>query len=227
MPWAQRLLEPLQPLFDYFAVFLPGAMQGIVMLLAGWIIARLSQKILVRVLQALRVEELAEKAKLSTGPRKGAIRASIVELLGQLAYWLLMTATVIMVLQVIGVTAAAEWLEQFGAFIPRLVTSIVIFLVGMLVASFLGTIVRVTSLNAGVAQGYMVGQAVYVAMMLLTVIVALEQLQLVTRTVEVALYICLGTIGLASALALGLGSQEFVKHVLAELWERRKTLQQP
>jgi hypothetical protein len=141
-----------------------------------------------------------------------------------MAYWLILASGVLVALQVVGIVAAADWLTRLGSFIPRLVISIVIFLFGMLLASFLGATVRAAGLNAGLPQGHLAGQAVFGLVMLVTVIVALEQLQVVTRTIEVALYVLLGTFGLAFALALGLGSQEFVKRFLEEvLWERWKS----
>ncbi|MBI2093537.1 MAG: hypothetical protein HYT88_02290, partial [Candidatus Omnitrophica bacterium] len=127
-------------------------------------------------------------------------------------------------LQIVGVTAAPEWLERFGAFLPRIVLSVVVLLFGMLLASFLGATVRAASLNACFPQGHLVGQVVHVTVLLVTVIVALEQLEVVTRTIEIALYILLGTFGLSFALALGLGAQGFVKRFLEDyLWEKWKS----
>lgn len=227
MDWSQVLLEPLKALLYVFGALIPRIVGGLAILAVGWAIAWLLRQLVARLLQAIRVDRLAEKAKLSEALRQGAIRLTFVELLGHIGYWVVIVATVIVALQFVGVTVAAEWLERFGYFIPRLIVSIVIFLVGTLIASLLGTVVRVASLNAGLAQGHLLGQTVSTAVILLTVIVALEQLQVVTRTIQVALYILLGAFGLAFALALGLGSQEFVRRYLADLWERWKTSQRP
>lgn len=227
MEWSQLVLDQLRTLLNRLGALIPRVFGGLVILAVGWAIAWLLRQLMVRLLEAIRVDRLAEKAKLSEVLRQGAIRLTLVELLGQIGYWVVIVATVIVALQFVGVTVATEWLERFGYFIPRLIVSIVIFLFGALIASLLGTTVRVASLNAGFAQGHLLGQAVSAAVILLTVIVALEQLQVVTRTIQVALYILLGAFGLAFALALGLGSQEFVRRYLADLWERWKTPQRP
>jgi hypothetical protein len=104
--------------------------------------------------------------------------------------------------------------------------SIVVFLFGMLLASFLGATVRAASLNAGFPQGHLVGQVVYTLVLVVTIIVALEQLQVVTRTIQVALYILMATFGLAFALALGLGAQGLMKRFLEDIvWEKWKSSQ--
>jgi len=227
MDWAQLVLDPLKTFLNRLAIFVPKMFGALLILVVGWTVASLLRQVVVRVLQMLRVDRLSEKAKLSEVLRRGAVRLTFVELLGQLGYWLVMIATVIAALQFVGVTVASEWLERFGYFIPRVIVSIVVFLFGTLIASFLGATVRAASLNAGFPQGHLLGQAVHAAVVLLTIIVALEQLQVVTRTIEVALYILLAAFGLAFALALGLGSQEFVTRFLSDLWERWKASQRP
>jgi len=228
MTGPQVVLEPLRVLVTQLRTLVPNLFGALLMLVVGWGLARLFRMVIVRLLQAAGLERLAEKTKLSEVLRRGAIRLTVIELLGQLGYWLVMVATVIIALQWIGVTAAGEWLERFGAFIPRMIVSIVVFLFGLLLASFLGATVRVATLNAGFARGYLVGQAVYTMVLVVTIIVALEQLQVVTQTIQAALYILMATFGLAFALALGLGSQGVVKQFLEEIaGERWKPSQKP
>lgn len=215
----QSALEPLRVLLPQLQSLLPRLLGGLLILVIGCGFATLVRWVVIRLFRALGLEGLTEKAGISDALGRGAIRLTFVELLGQLGYWLVVVATIIVALQYLGVTAAAEWLQRFGAFIPRIIVSIVIFLFGTFLAAFLGATVRATSLNAGFAQGHLVGRAVYILVLLVTIIVALEQLQVVTRTIEVALYILLATFGLAFALALGLGAQGLTRRFLKDLFD--------
>jgi len=228
MDWPHLIVDPLRLLLAQLELLIPKVVGAMLILGVGWAFANVCRMVMVRALRAIGLERLAEKARLSEILHRGAIRQTTVELLGQLVYWLLMIASVMVALQFVGIAAASDWLTQFGAFIPRIIVSIVVFLFGMLLASFLGATVRAASLNAGFPHAHLAGQAVYTIVLLVAVIVALEQLQVVTRTIEVALYILLGTFGLAFALALGLGSQGFVKRFLEDiLWEKWKSSKGP
>lgn len=228
MEWIEPVLEPLRVLFAQLQSLIPRLLGALLILAVGWTFAGLVRRALIRLLRVLGLERLAEKARISDVLRRGAIRLSFVELLGQLGYWMVVVATVIVALQCVGLTAAAEWLQRFGAFIPRIIVSIVVFLFGTLLASFLGATVRAASLNAGFPHGHLVGQAVYTIVLLVTIIVALEQLQVVTQTIQVALYILMATFGLAFALALGLGAQGMMKRFLEDIiWEKWKSSQKP
>ncbi len=227
MDWRSMILEPLRVLFDRFGYYVPRVFGGILILVVGWVVAAALQQILLRVLRALNIDQLSEKTRLCDVLQSGAIRLTLSELLSSLAFWLVIIGSIIVGMQFAGMTAAAEWLERFGYFIPRIIAGVLILLIGLWIASFLSAVVRAASLNAGVTHGHLLGQGVYAAILLVTVIVALEQLQVVTRTIEIALYILLGSCGLAAALAVGLGSQELVKRYFLELWERRKTSHRP
>lgn len=218
------ILEPLRLLLAQLEIAIPQIFGALLILVVGWAIAQLFRLMTVGFFRAVKLERLAEKAKLSDMLRQGAIQLTFVELLGQLVYWLMIIATVMVALQFVGIASASEWLTQFGAFIPRMILSIVVFLFGMLLASFLGNTVRAASLNTGFPHGHFVGQTVYTIVLLVTLIVALEQLHVVTRTIEAALYILMGTFGLAFALALGLGSSRIVRRLLEQtVWEKWKS----
>jgi hypothetical protein len=222
MDWSVTL-EPLKAILDRFLYLLPKVSWALIIVLVGWLVAGLLRQAVVRLLQAVKIDELSDKARISEVLRRGAIRLTFVELLGELTYWLIMIACIAVALQFMGMAVAAVWLEQFGYFIPRIIVSVVILLFGMLVAGFLGATLRAASLNAGFPYGYLIGQIVTTTIVLLTVLIALEQLHVVTRTIEIALYIVLISCGLAFALAFGLGGQHVVREMLADMRERWKT----
>ncbi|MBI3319818.1 MAG: hypothetical protein HYZ89_04450 [Candidatus Omnitrophica bacterium] len=216
MAWAQMTVEPVRLLACQLWEAIPKIVGAFLLLVVGWAAASVCRRVLIRVLRAIGVERLAEKAQLSAVLRRGEVRLTSVELLGQVGYCLVWLATIIVVLRGLGMTAADDWLAGFNTFIPRLIVSFAVFLFGMLLASFLGATVRAMTLNAGLPQGHMLGQVVYTSVLVVTILVALEQLHIVTRTLEMALYLLLGTCGLTVALAFGLGSQDLVKRFLEE-----------
>lgn len=227
MTWSQRLSESLAVLVSTAVVCALKIIGGVLIIAAGWCLAWVVRQVVVRVLRRLGVDRLSEKTRLNDVLRGTAIRPSAVELIGHVAYWLLLIAAIIGALQFMGVTVAAQWLERFGYVIPQIIVSVILLLAGVFFASFLAASARTAALNAGFPQGHLIGTIVYVLVVLLTVVIALEQLPVQTRTLEVAVYLILGTCGLTIALACGLGAQEFVKRLLEEWWDHWKMSQRP
>lgn len=216
MEWTQMTVEPVRLLALQLWEAIPRIAGALLVLMVGWVAAGLCRRVLIRVLRAIGVERMAEKTPLSAALRQGDVRLTSVELLGQLGYWMVLVVTLMVALRCLGLTAADEWLAGFNSLIPRLVVSLAVFLFGMLLASFLGATVRAMALNAGLPQGHLLGQLVSTSVLVVTILVALEQLHVVTRTIEVALYLFLASCGLTVALAFGLGSQDLVKRFLEE-----------
>ncbi len=222
MDLAAVVIEPLRVVRDWLIVFLPRILGAFLICLVGWGLAALLRTAVVKLLYLLRIDRLSEKTELSSALQHGFVRLTLVELLGELTYWLIMIAAGIMGLQFMGVAVAGQWLEGFGYFIPRVAISIVVLLCGTWLASFLASAVRASSLNAGFIHGRLIAQAVHAAVVLVTLLMALQQLQIVTRPIEVALYILLAAGAFSVALAVGLGSQDLVRQALTDAVERWK-----
>lgn len=213
---AQPIVAPLQALWYHLQAFIPRLLAALLVLALGWLLARMLRWVLLRVFRGAGLRRLTEKAKLDQGLERGSLRCTFIELLAQLGYWVVLFAAGLVALQWLGVAPAGEWLARFGEFLPRLVISIAIFFFGTVLASFLETTVRAAGLNAGWASARLLGRATYTLALLLASIMALEQLGVVTQTIQAVLYIVLGTAGLTVALAVGLGAQGLVRQWLEE-----------
>ncbi|HBQ38129.1 MAG TPA: hypothetical protein DD714_03855, partial [Candidatus Omnitrophica bacterium] len=82
MDWSHLIVDPLRLLLAQLELFIPKAFGALLILGVGWTIANLFRMVMVRVLRAIGLERLAEKAKLSEALHRGAIRLTVVELLG-------------------------------------------------------------------------------------------------------------------------------------------------
>ena len=92
----------------------------------------------------------------------------------------------------------------------------------MFAATALKNIVKTAANNAGVSQGKSLGQVVEVIVMVFTIFVGLEQLNIGIRVTELTVGIILGSLGLGLALAFGLGCKEIAGKFVTELVERLK-----
>lgn len=213
---AQPIVAPLQALWYQLQAFLPRLLAALLVLAAGWLLAGALRWVLLRVFRGAGLRRLTEKAKLDQGLERGSLRYTFIELLAQLGYWVVLFGAGLLALQWLGVAAAGEWLARFGAFLPRVVISIILFFFGTVLASFLETTVRAAGLNAGWMWARFLGRTTHTLVVLLASIMALEQLGVVTQTIQAVLYIVLGTAGLTVALAVGLGAQGLVRQKLED-----------
>lgn len=218
MDWNAVLVQPIQSLLTQVTGFLPSFLGALLILLVGWVIAKTIERLVVNVLKAIQLDKLADRIQLSDVLSKGGIKHKLSELIGVLIYWLVILAVVIAALNALQLTIAAQLLEQVVSFLPNVVASIFILVVGMLAAVFVSTTVRTAAGNAGVSQAQVLGEVVQAAIIIFSVVAALKQLGI--QFVGEAFLIILAAVSFGTALAFGLGCKEIAGRWVGDLVEQ-------
>jgi len=218
MDWDAILLEPIRAFLDQLVGFLPNLVAVVAILVGGWVVARLIKTALIRLLRAVKADSLAERIQLAEMLAKGGIERTFSQLVAALAYWVVMLVVLVAALNALQLTATAELLQRLVGFLPTIVTAIVVLILGILAAGFLGATVRAVASNAGVVQAQVLGQFAQVVVVIFAVVVALQQVQV--QFVGDAFLIFLASIGFGLALAFGLGCKDLAGRWMDGLVDR-------
>ena len=218
MDWNAILVQPIQSLLTQVIGFLPSFLGALLILLVGWVIAKTIEGVVNNVLKAIQLDKLADRIQLSEVLAKGGIKHKLSELIGVIIYWLVIVAVVIAALNALQLTVAAQLLEQVVTFLPDVVASIFILVVGILSATFVSTTVRTAAGNAGVSQAQVLGEVVQATVIVFAVVAALKQLGI--QFVGEAFLIVLAAVSLGTALAFGLGCKEIAGRWVGDLVEQ-------
>ena len=218
MDWNVILLDPIRAFFGQLGSFLPNLLAVLAILVGGWIVAKVTQTVLVRLLRAVKADSLAEKIQLAEMLAKGGIQRTFSQLVGVMAYWLVMLVVLVAALNALELTATAELLQRFVGFVPTVVTAILVLILGILAAGFLAATVRTVASNAGIAQPQVLGQFVQSFVIIFVVVVALQQFEI--QFVGNAFLIILGAISFGGALAFGLGCKDLAGRWVSGLVDR-------
>lgn len=116
---------------------IPGVLGALIVLLIGWLIAKGIKKLVINLLQRTSWDEKLLKNGIKGGDTN--------EFLGKLVYYVLMVIVFLIVLEMLGITAVLEPLEsmvnEFLAFIPRLIAAGIIGFVGYMLAKLISGLV--------------------------------------------------------------------------------------
>lgn len=221
--WQVVLLEPARVILTQIGQFTIKVLWLLLLLLAGWLIAKFIKAAVTRVLRTAKLDELSDRIELDTVLEKGGITYSLSELIGVICYWLALLVAFMVAFDAVGLTVAAGLLDKIVFYIPNVISAIFILILGMFVATLLRNIVQTAANNAGLTQGKLLSKIVEIIIGAFAVFVALEQLRIGIRITELTVSIVLGTIGLGLALAFGLGCKDIVgKYVDDQLDKLKK-----
>ncbi|PIQ82069.1 MAG: hypothetical protein COV76_05480 [Candidatus Omnitrophica bacterium CG11_big_fil_rev_8_21_14_0_20_64_10] len=214
--------ESFLSLFTRLGVFLANLLGALIILFLGWWLAGVAQGWLVKGLKAIRLDELSQKIRVADVLEKGEIKYTLSELLGVLLYWVVILATLLAALNVLGLTAAADLLERILSYVPSVLAGVIVLVLGLFFASLLSGIVQTAAANAGVAQAKGLGQIARVAVIIFAAAIALDKF-FSSVIIQTTFTIVITGVVLAAALAFGLGCKDWAGKTLNDFVSKVKS----
>lgn len=220
--WQVVLLEPARIALAQISQFLVNVVLVIIILIIGWVVAKLIRTVITKGLRAIKLDQLSDKIELDSLLEKGGITYSLSELIGVVFYWLALLVSFMVAVNAVGLTIAADLLNKVVIYIPHIIAAIFILVLSMFVATLLKNIVQTAANNAGLSQGNLLSKVVEVIVVVFAILMALEQLGIGVKITEITVSILLGSAGLGLALAFGLGCKDMAGKFLNDIVEKIK-----
>lgn len=214
--------QPLTELVHRLSDYLPTLAAGLVVLLlglgAGWVVKR----VVVRVLVWLRLDRLAGRVGWRAAFGKGDVRAALYGGLGNVAMAVVVLFFVDDALKRLGLTVIARVIDAFVFYLPNLALVALIVAVGLVIANAVSHRVAEGLEEEGFAQARLMAKTLKGALLTVVGVLALWQLEFARQIVLAAFLIAFGSLGVAFALAVGLGSAKALDRGWDALFEKRK-----
>ena len=220
--WTSVLVVPAKAVLVNIGQFFVNVLLVLVILIIGWLIAKLIKAVVTKGLRVVKLDELSDRIELDSLMAKGGIGYSLSELLGVICYWLALLVTFMVAINAVGLTIAADLLNKVVLYIPNIIAAIFILIIGMFVATVLRNIVQAAANNAGLDNSKFLAKVVDVAVTVFAAVVALEQLGIGNQTISLLITIVLGSLGLGLALAIGLGCKDLVGRTVSDFVDKLK-----
>ncbi len=210
-------LEPVRAFLAQAGALLPKLVLAMVILLVGWLLAKLLRVAVAKGLRAVNFHILTERAGIDGFLRQGGIGTDTGGVVVLLLYWLVILAALMIAFNSLGLTHVTEVVGRVALFIPDVILAVLILAFGGYFARFMERTITAYGKNVGVADAELLGQLARYAILVFVVLIALEQVQVATELVHQSFLILLAGVVLAAALAFGLGGQQWAARML-ERW---------
>lgn len=202
--------------------FLPSVVSALVFFLIGWIIAKILRKITKRGLEAIKLDDLVEKAGLQKMLNKIKHGLSAAKVLSGIVYGLIMLVVITVTANILGMTMVNDAIEGFFAYLPTLTVAIILFVIGVYIADLVKDIVYTAANTIGISGAKSIANIVYYILFIFIAITALNQAGVDTDIISSNLTLILGAILLAFATAYALGSWRIVRNMLSSYYTKGK-----
>jgi len=207
-------LESSQQFLNEIAVALPQIIGALLILLIGWILARIIKRLVVKGLKLVRFNFLTEKSGVEKFLSDGGVKVSSIDLIGTLVYWIIMLVVILATLNSLKLTAASTLFNEIMLYIPNIIVAIVVLILGIYLARLVSQMLVTSLKNMQDKAAATIGKIAYYAIIVLTVFIILGQLNIAEQIVNSAFIILFGAICLAFGLAFGLGGREWASEMV-------------
>lgn len=215
------VITPVKAMLVQAGNFISALCAFILIMLVGWLIAKIIKNAAVRLLDVLQIDSYAEKVGVDKVLAKGGIKYSISELIGVLTYWVVILIALVIAISAVNLnTQAAGLLNTIVLYIPRVISAIFILVVGIFIASFVNTAVQTAAANVGVEQAGLLARLSQFIIIIFAIDIALKQLRIDIGAIENAVLIIISSIGLAFAFAFGLGCKDIAGKLTQEFLDK-------
>ncbi len=198
--------------------FVPALLGAMVILFAGYLLAKLVEKGTDRLLRRVRLNQMLERGGVMQAVERSGSHLNPTRVVANLFFWLVMFAVLLVAANALGLESLAEVFAELVSYIPSVIAAILIVIVGIVLGGFVGGLIMA---SAGALHGgptlSRVGRG---GVIMLAIFMALQQLGIATDIVTTAFAILFGAVALAMALAFGLGNRELAGEVTREWYER-------
>jgi flagellar biosynthesis protein FliQ len=222
MDRVDMLLEPVRAFLVQVGQFLPKLALAVLVLVGGWMLAKLTRFAVEKALRAINFNVLTERSGMDGFLQQGGIQSDTTAIFGALAYWLVILAALIIAFNGLGLTYITDLLRQVVLFAPKVVVALLILAFGAYFARFIGATVITYCRNVGIQDADLLGRFAQYAILAFVVLIALDQVNVAGDIVRLSFLIILAGVVFALALAFGLGGQRWAADLLDRWWPKRR-----
>jgi hypothetical protein len=210
--------DSLQTGLDAFFGFLPRLIGFLVVLVIGWIIAKVVKTAVTKLLQKIGTDRALHSGTTGQYVDRVAPNTSPSSLIGTLAYWFIFLGALAIAVSQLGIEALDNFVASIGAYLPNVIAAVLIFVVAGAIAAAIGGLVARTM--GDTPTGKVVGSVVPVLVLAIATFMILNQLQIAPEIVTITYGALLGAAALAMALAFGLGGRDVAHRMLEDAYSK-------
>ncbi len=200
------------------AAFLPNFITGIIIILIGIILASIVKRIVIEVLNALKVETYLKRYGIPEAKKE----FSWTNILAEIVRWFVIILFLIPAAEIWGLPQITELLNTFLLYLPNVFVAAIIGLVGLVFARLAADLVLASTRGLSAESSRAVASATRVAITIFVLLAVLNQLGVAQDLIRILFTGVVAMLALAGGIAFGLGGRDAAKVILDALVKRVK-----
>jgi len=218
----EPFVQPVLELWGQFSAYLPKLVAAFAFVLFGLFAARVVSSLLEQFLRKVKLDNYTSSVGINELFIRFGFGKSPSHVISFIVYWALMLVFLVTASRILNLAVISDILQRFMDFLPSLVAAIFIGFGGLMFARFMSDVVLNSATANNLKGGRSLSKMVHFVIVVLTIIASIEQLGIKMKTISRGLDIVFISLGLAFAIAVGLGAKDLAHDILKNLFTDNK-----
>ena len=216
-----NLSRPLTALGDLvawiigsFTEYLPSLLVGILLLLAGWVLARLLQAWSTRFIVGGLAWLTRNDRVRRTMARLGLPQAAPT-FIGTIVFWVVLLVFLTAAVEVFDLNVLSLLLSNFATYLPSVLSAVLVLFAGLLAGNLVRGLLSEVASSVGLSYASLLGRAAQVVVILIAAVTSASQLGIDTGPLTLMVTVTGGALLAGAALAFALGAGPVASNIIA------------
>ncbi|GAC1521346.1 MAG: hypothetical protein NVS2B16_28870 [Chloroflexota bacterium] len=172
------------------------------------------------VLHTVKFNDMAQRAGIAGFVKNMGVDTDASGVLASIVKWFIRLIFLVAAFDALGLPAVSVMLQQFLLWIPNLIVALVVLVIGGLLATALGKIVRGAAAEAALGNPDLLATIARIAVLAFAIVIAVNQIGIATALVNTLFTGFVFALALATGLAFGLGGRDTAAEIVQNWYTR-------
>ena len=211
---AVHITNSIQKALDQIFAYLPNIIGFLVILVIGYLIARIVKTVVNRALAHLKVDAHVTNSSAGGFIERVSPGGRPSRFIGGVVFWLIFLYALTAAIGALNIPSVTAFMNQVLGYLPNVIAAVIIFVIAAAISAGVATAAKRTM--GDTPTGKLAESIIPGLIMAIAVFMILEQLRIATNIVVITYAALIGMLALTGALAFGLGGRE----VAAQIWSQ-------
>ena len=216
------IFELVGNMFRKIAEFAPSILSALIILIIGWILAKLVRKGLTKILNRIGVDKLSDYINSMELFGESSFKISLTSIIATFVYYAFLLIVWVAAADVLGVQAITDLLNDIIGYVPNLLVAFIYLLIGVFLADMARKFVLTTLQSLGIPSANIIAGFVFYFLIVNILLGALTQAKISTEFIASNISIILGGVVLAFAIGYGLASKDIASNLISSFYWKDK-----
>ena len=217
-----KIVDSFKSYFDGFIEVLPDVAIGLVFLIVGLLAVKFISKLLLKLFTKVGLDDLSERVGLKKLLQGFGVTATLPKIISMIVYYMLLLFVLLLASEQMNIAALTAALQGFLAYLPKLLTALVIFLIGALIADKIKDAVETVTKTMGISGARVIAQIVYAVILVMVIITALNIAGIDTTLISNNILVIMGSMLLAFGIAYGFAAKDILTNILSSYYGKAR-----